>query len=127
MHPEAAPRTVGFPRWSHSVNTQASVPAAAAMWVETKACTERPSAASALPALNPNHPNQSNPAPSTVIGRLFGAMLSVPKPLRFPTTRAAESAETPAVMCTTVPPAKSIAPRFRSHPPIPHIQCATGL
>ena len=35
-------------------------------------------------------------------------------------------AEAPARTCTTVPPAKSRAPRFRSHPPIPHTQWATG-
>ena len=29
-------------------------------------------AASALPALKPNHPNQSSPAPSSTVGTLWG-------------------------------------------------------
>src|SRR5512145_1050030 len=85
-HPDAAPRTVGFPRWIHSVATQDSVAAAAAAWVATNALVESSPAASALPALKPNHPNQRMPAPSTVIGRLWGAMFSVPNPFRLPTT-----------------------------------------
>ena len=100
---------------------------AAARWVATKALVESSPAARALPALKPNHPNQRMAAPVTVIGRLCGAMLSDPNPFRFPTTRAAASAETPEVMWTTVPPAKSRAPMFRIHPPIPHTQWATGL
>src|SRR6266516_3963776 len=39
---------------------------------------------------------------------------------------AATSADTPALMWTTVPPAKSSAPSFASHPPDPHTQCASG-
>ena len=35
-------------------------------------------------------------------------------------------ADTPAVMCTTVPPAKSNAPVFLIHPSMPQTQCATG-
>src|SRR5512134_2341026 len=123
-HPEAAPSTVGFPRWIHSVNTQDRVAMAAAVWVATKALVERSPAASALPALNPNQPNQRIAAPSTVMGRLWGAMLSTPNPFRFPMTRAAARALTPEVMWTTVPPAKSSAPRLRIHPPIPQTQCA---
>jgi hypothetical protein len=38
---------------------------------------------------------------------------------------AATSAETPALMCTTVPPAKSSTPLVMSQPP-PHTQCAIG-
>src|SRR5512139_172531 len=125
--PDAAPRTVGFPRWNHSAKVHERVAAAAAMWVATNADVDSSPAASALPALKPNQPNQRMAAPRTVIGRLWGAMLSVPKPLRFPTTRAAARALTPEVMRTTVPPAKSRAPRFRIHPPIPQTQWATGL
>ena len=33
---------------------------------------------------------------------------------------------TPALMCTTVPPAKSSAPSFASQPPDPHTQWASG-
>jgi hypothetical protein len=84
-----------------------------------------PSAASALPALNPNQPTQSSAAPVTVKGRLCGAIYSVGKPRRFPTTRAHTSAEAPELICTTVPPAKSRAPMVCSQPP-PHTQCARG-
>src|SRR5512134_3685221 len=126
-HPDAAPRTVGFPRWSHSTRTQERVAEAAATWVATKAEVDSSPAPSALPALKPNQPNQRMAAPRTVIGRLWGDMLSVPNPFRFPTTRAAARALTPEVMWTTVPPAKSRAPRFRIHPPIPQTQWATGL
>src|SRR5512134_1515246 len=121
-HPEAAPSTVGFPRWIHSANTHESVAIAAAVWVLTNALVDRPPAARALPALKPNHPNQRMAAPRTVMGRLWGAMLSMPNPFRFPTTSAAARALTPEVMWTTVPPAKSSAPRFRIQPPIPHTQ-----
>src|SRR5512145_722375 len=101
-HPDAAPRTVGFPRWIHSPKTHDRVAAAAAECVATKALVDSSPAARALPALNPNQPNQRMAAPSTVIGRLWGAMFSVPNPLRLPTTSAAARALTPEVTCTTV-------------------------
>src|SRR6266436_1679655 len=72
--PEAAPSTVGLPRVSHSVNIQPSAAAAAPVLVARKALTARPFASSALPALKPNQPNQSSPAPMTVIGRLCGCI-----------------------------------------------------
>jgi hypothetical protein len=40
--------------------------------------------------------------------------------------KAATSAEIPDEMCTTVPPAKSRAPRAPSQPPGPHTQWASG-
>src|SRR3990172_3241537 len=126
-HPEAAPSTVGLRRWIHSVKAHERVADAAARWVATKALVESSPAARALPALKPNHPNQRMAAPVTVIGRLCGAMLSDPNPFRFPTTRAAASAETPEGRGATVPPAKSRAPMFRIPPPIPQTQWATGL
>ena len=82
-------------------------------------------AASALPALKPNQPNQSSPAPSSVNGTLCGRNAWRAKSLRGPSTSAATSAATPAFTCTTVPPAKSSAPSVASQPP-PHTQCATG-
>src|SRR3990167_7523848 len=124
--PEAAPRTVGLPRWLHSVNIQPSAAAAAAVLVVVKAWAARPLAPSALPPLKPNQPNHRSPAPITVMGRLCGGMGWCPYPLRLPMTRAAASAETPDEMCTTVPPAKSSAPRLRSHPPTPQTQWASG-
>src|SRR6266446_864385 len=72
--PEAAPSTVGLPRELHSVNIHARAAAAVAVLVVVKAAAASPLAASALPALNPNQPNQSRLAPRTVMGRLCGGM-----------------------------------------------------
>ena len=124
--PLAAPRTVGFPRYIHSITIQVNAAAAVAVFVTTKALVANAPEATALPALNPNQPNHSSDAPKTVMGRLCGAMLSFPYPIRRPKTNAHAKADTPELMCTTVPPAKSSAPRFRSHPPTPHTQCASG-
>ena len=51
--------------------------------------------------------------------------------MRLPRYSAQTSAETPDVMCTTVPPAKSkqgIVPPEKafSRPPLPHTMCAMG-
>src|SRR5262249_46681054 len=124
--PEAAPRTVGLPRVAHSVNIQPSAAADAAVLVARNALAASPLASSALPALKPNQPNHSSPAPITVIGRLCGCIGWCPYPRRLPSTMAHTSAETPDEMCTTVPPAKSSAPSFFSQPPSPHTQCASG-
>ncbi len=59
------------------------------------------------------------------MGMLFGSMGSLPKPTRLPMTSATASAENPAVIWTTAPPAKSRAPSWASQPP-PHNQWATG-
>ena len=48
---------------------------------------------------------------------IVGGMGVVAKPLRLPSTRAATSAATPALICTTVPPAKSSRPISMSQPP----------
>ena len=91
-----------------------------------KALTASPLASSALPALKPNQPNHSSAAPMTVMGRLCGGIGWWPNPRRLPIIRAQTSAETPDEMCTTVPPAKSRAPRPSSQPPSPHTQWASG-
>ena len=123
--PDAAPSTVGLPVLIHSVSIQPSVAAAAAKLVSTKALVASPLAARALPALKPNQPTQSRAAPITVNGRLCGGIGS-PVAWRRPMTSADASAETPEVMCTTVPPAKSSAPSPRSQPPPPQTQWASG-
>src|SRR5438093_2035957 len=64
--PAAAPSTLGCPCRSQLTVIQVSAPIAAAMLVTTNAFAARPLAPSALPALNPNQPNQRRPAPSTV-------------------------------------------------------------
>src|SRR2546425_10340785 len=68
--PEAAPSTVGLPRVAHSVNIQPGAAADAPVLVARNALAARPVASSALPALKPNHPNPSNPAPIRVLGRV---------------------------------------------------------
>ncbi len=88
--------------------------------------TARPFAANALPALNPNQPNQSKPAPIAAKGRLCGGDILSGYPLRRPRNSAAASAETPAVIWTTIPPAKSTTPIAPKKPPIPQTQWATG-
>src|SRR4051812_7569731 len=121
----AAPTAVGLLERiaSSSVQTQ-SVPAGARK-VAVNANPAIPFAATALPALKPNHPNQRTPAPSSVNGTLCGSRGPDGKSRRLPTTMAATSAAIPAFTCTTVPPAKSRAPIFESQPP-PHTQCAIG-
>ena len=45
--------------------------------------------------------------------------------MRLPSTRQATNPAIPALTCTTVPPAKSLAPRVASQPP-PHTMWAIG-
>src|ERR687895_794866 len=121
--PVAAPTVVGLPCFRHSGMSHPMVAAAAATWVVTKACSARPPDERALPALKPNHPNHRIAAPVITMGTLWGTNAWEPNPFRFPRYRMAASAAAPAEMWTTVPPAKSRAPRSASHPP-PHTQCA---
>ena len=101
--------------------------AAVATWVLTKATAPMPSALpSQEPALKPNQPNHSRPAPSITRGRLCGRIGSFLKPMRLPTTRITPSAATPALMCTAVPPAKSMTFSSKSQPPSAQTQWATG-
>src|SRR3954471_19505363 len=97
--PDAVPRMVGFPRIAHSENIQARAAAPAAVLVERNAVTASSLAPSALPALKPNQPNQSSPAPITVMGRLCGGIGTLPKTFLRPTTRAHTRAETPEERC----------------------------
>src|SRR5947199_393175 len=88
-------------------------------------------AASAMPALKPNHPTHSKHAPMKLSTRLCGGMGCFGYPVRLPKYSAHTSAETPEEMCTTVPPAKSSVGNFPpsdafSSPPLPHTICASG-
>src|SRR5947209_6061234 len=85
--PEEAPTIVGFPL-IHSTMIQPSRAAAVATWVLTNATAVTPSAVSSEPALNPNQPNHSRPAPSATNGTLCGRKLSLGQPTRLPSTRA---------------------------------------
>src|SRR5215218_758137 len=122
----AAPTAVGLRERNASRNVQTSSVAAGASMVVTKARAAIGVAASALPALNPNHPNHRIPAPRSVSGTLCGSSDDDGYSCRLPTTIAATSAATAAFTWTTVPPAKSSAPHLASQPP-PQTQCATGL
>ncbi len=131
--PEAKPRVVACPSRSRSTRTQPSAAVAVATWVLVKASAARPFAASADPALKPNQPNHSRPAPSMTNGRLCGLNWAFGQPLRLPSTIASARPAAPALMWTAVPPAKSSTPSFASQPaPFPlaspklNTQCATG-
>src|SRR5271157_4724714 len=105
--PEIPPSTLGLPLRIHSAPAQPTAAAAAAKCVATNALVARLPAASALPALNPNHPTQSKQAPMTLSTTLCGGNGSFGNPKRLPRYSAQTSADTPEVTCTTVPPAKS--------------------
>ena len=123
--PVTVPSSVGR-RCIQLIIIQVKAAAAAAVLVATKALEARPPEVRALPALKPNQPNQSSPAPRATKGILLGSMESWGKPRRFPSSRARARAETPALMWTTEPPAKSRAPSLASQPPLPQTQWATG-
>ena len=93
--PEAAPRALAFPILIYSAISQPMSPAPVATWVLVNARTAISSAASTLPALNPNHPNHKSPAPRRVRGRLWGIMSFPGNPLRALRTRAAANAAVP--------------------------------
>src|SRR6185312_13374848 len=117
--PAAAPSTLGRLCTIQLTLIQVSAAIAAAVLVTTKALAASPPDVSAEPALKPNQPNHSRPAPRTTIVRSCGSNdSSFGNPLRRPRTTAATSADAPLVMCTTVPPAKSSIPRLCNQPPV---------
>ncbi len=93
--------------------------------VFTKAKPAEALAARALPPLKPNQPNQRRAAPRRARGTLWGRMAWRPKSFLGPRTKAPTRAAMPALMCTTVPPAKSRAPQDPKNPP-PQTQWARG-
>ena len=109
--PEAAPSEVAWPSRIFSVAHQASDAAAVATRVLIQATAATSPAPSAEPALKPNQPNHSSPAPIITSVRLCGRSASLPKPMRLPSTSASARPAAPALMWTAVPPAKSIALR----------------
>src|SRR5688572_583832 len=68
----ALPTAVTFPSLTRSRSAQTVSVAAGASIVVTNARLAIGLAASALPALNPNQPNQSSPDPSSTSGTLCG-------------------------------------------------------
>ena len=115
MEPVTAPNTLALPCFSFSANDHTIVAVAAEIWVTNKVWAASPLAAKPLPALKPNHPTQSMPVPITHMGRLCGWNWAVLYPLRGPTMMQTTNAPIPAVICTTMPPAKSFVP----HPSCP--------
>src|SRR5437868_12481950 len=72
--PETVPRALGLPFMNHSATAQEKPAAAAAKCVAAKADVARPPAATALPALKPNQPTQSRPAPVMLSTTLCGGI-----------------------------------------------------
>src|SRR5436190_2389759 len=131
--PEQNPSTLGLPLSIHSAKGQTKEAIAVASVVVVKALAATPSAATALPALNPYQPTHNMPVPTMHSTRLCGAIFCLPKPSRLPRMMQRISADQPEDICTTVPPAKSIAlifaPAFHTpfiRPSIPHTICARG-
>src|ERR1700679_782561 len=130
--PEIAPSAVGRPLRIHSAMLQPMAAAAAPKCVATKADVANVPAPRAEPALNPNHPTHNKHAPIKLSTTECGGIGSRGYPSRLPRYNAVIRADTPEVMCTTVPPAKSRQgnrpPREAfSKPPLPHTICAIGL
>src|SRR6478735_5458995 len=110
MRPEAAPMLVAAPCRTRSTRAQASSPVEAATAVFKKTTDADWPAERAEPALKPNQPTHSRPAPTSTSGRLCGlACSTLGQPELLPRTSASARAAAPAFMCTAVPPAKSMA------------------
>src|SRR3989344_501902 len=84
--PIAAASADGFLFSAHESTTHASAAAAAAMLVTTNALAAKGEAASAEPALNPNHPNQSRTAPKITNGTLLALTNGCEESSRRPTS-----------------------------------------
>ena len=109
----------------HSPSVHDSTAHAVARYVFRNASDAVLPASSAEPALKPNQPNHRSEAPIMVSGRLSGAIASRPKPTRVPITYAPTRPAMPALMCTTVPPAKSSAPHCQMRPALAFVASTT--
>src|SRR6266513_6061043 len=110
--PEQNPSTLGLPRSAYSSIAHVNEATAVARVVVMNALAAIPSGASALPALKPYQPTQSNPVPTMQSTMLCGARISFLNPIRCLRRMHNTSADQPDDMCTTVPPAKSMAVIF---------------
>src|SRR6266487_4701532 len=98
------PTAEGLPFFHQSVSIQLTAAPEAARFVLTRAWIATASAASALPALNPNQPNQRSAAPRMTNGILLGLTSWLGStPFLLPMMRAAATAETAAERWTTSP------------------------
>ena len=84
--PDAMPSVVALPCRIRSMISQPITAAAVATWVFTKVTAAVVPALSAEPALKPNQPNHSRPAPRMTSGRLCGRIGSFFQPIRLPST-----------------------------------------
>src|SRR2546425_12278407 len=73
IDPVRAPVALGFPSFHQSTPIHVRRANAPPSMVFTNAYAATPFAARALPALNPNQPNQRRPAPRATNGTLWGA------------------------------------------------------
>src|SRR5690348_12085030 len=101
--PEIMPRTDGLRLMIHPANIQPSAAAAVAICVAAAAMPALTFDVTAEPALKPNHPTHNSDAPITLSTRLCGAMFSLPRPTRLPSTRHVTRPAVPAFRCTTEP------------------------
>mmetsp|Transcript_56479 Transcript_56479/g.104579 ORF Transcript_56479/g.104579 Transcript_56479/m.104579 type:complete len:200 (+) Transcript_56479:667-1266(+) len=120
--PTQRPTNFGRPSRSQSMINHMKSATEAAISEFTAAATEAPLTFKADPPLKPNQPNHNNAVPSATNGMLWGVSSAS---LRLPTTTRLPNAENPAVMCTTMPPAKSHTPHSAIHPP-PQTQWQKG-
>ena len=102
------PKTDALPNslMSHNVHVTAAV--AAAICVAMHANAPLAPADNAEPPLNPNQPTHNIAVPKNVSTK-FPTVISIS--FLLPTLIAATNAPIPAVMCTTMPPAKSKTPK----------------
>src|SRR5688572_10623978 len=127
--PEQNPRTEACFLVINSRMPHVNEATAAASVVVMKAFDAIPSAEPALPALKPYQPTQSMPVPTMQSTMLCGGIGVFPNPIRGPRMTHSTSADHPELMCTTVPPAKSIAlivPAAPAIKPPPQTMCASG-
>src|SRR3979490_2990829 len=82
--PEIAPSALARPFLIHSAALQLSAAAAAPKWGAPNALVASEFDASALPALNPNHPTHSRQAPMKLSTRLWGGIGCFGYPVRLP-------------------------------------------
>src|SRR5512132_4098402 len=100
--PEQKPKILGLPRKAYSAMAQVKEATAVASVVVVKALAAMPSAATALPALNPYQPTHSMPVPTMHRTMLCGGIGSLGKPRRLPSSRHRINADQPEDICTTV-------------------------
>eukprot|EP00438_Fugacium_kawagutii_P011151 Skav200232 [mRNA] locus=scaffold2352:282993:283675:- [translate_table: standard] len=124
--PTDAPTLDALPLKTRSITSQVSMEEAAATKVVATARAATPSVVDkAEPPLNPNQPNQRRQPPKITKGALAGPK-SFSTCLRGPRIAPATRPDTPELMWTTVPPAKSRASSLVAIQPPPQTQWHKG-